>query len=161
MDAGRVSTYSSFGSVFFRPTPTWSPTSQALPGSSLSGGLVASRRSAEGLLVLRLCYVGSEPWRLVEMDALPSVKNSYFDGSIWEHQALVIGPGICVLAFCIQQGRLCTVGADLGHELVRDKLVRGLSISGDGVSHATILLLSPMPLRHVGVQFPCMRRARG
>ena len=29
------------------------------------GGLVASRRSAEGLLVLRLCYVGSELWRLV------------------------------------------------------------------------------------------------
>ena len=42
------------------------------------------------------------------------------------HTPLVFGPGFCVLAFYIQQGRLCTVGADLGHELVRDKLVKGL-----------------------------------
>ena len=42
------------------------------------------------------------------------------------HSPLVFGPGFCFLAFYIQQGRLCTVGADLGHELVRDKLVKGL-----------------------------------
>ena len=42
------------------------------------------------------------------------------------HTPLVFGPGFCVLAFYIQQGRLCTVGADLGHELVRDKLVKVL-----------------------------------
>ena len=42
------------------------------------------------------------------------------------HAPLVFGPGFCVLAFYIQQGRLCTVGADLGHELIRDKLVKGL-----------------------------------
>ena len=41
------------------------------------------------------------------------------------HTPLVFGPCFCVLAFYIQQGRLCTVGADLGHELVRDKLVKG------------------------------------
>ena len=42
------------------------------------------------------------------------------------HTPLVFGPGFCVLAFYIQQGRLCTVGADLAHELVRDKLVKVL-----------------------------------
>ena len=59
------------------------------------------------------------------------------------HTPLVIGPGICVLAFYIQQGRLCTVGADPGHELVRDKLVKGL---GSEVMES-VMLLHRYPLK--------------
>ena len=47
--------------------------------------------------------------------------------------AWVTGSDICVLAFYSQQGRLCTVGAELGHELVCDKLVKGLSRTSETV----------------------------
>ena len=62
------------------------------------------------------------------------------------HTPLVFGPGFCVLAFYIQQGRLCTVGADLGHELVRDKLVKGL---GSEVMESVMLQSSVLAVHRV------------
>ena len=52
----------------------------------------------------RECF-GTSSWHLVEMDAGRVSIYSSFDGRIWKHQALVMGPGICVLAFYSQQGR--------------------------------------------------------
>ena len=74
------------------------------------------------------------------------------------HTPLVIGPGICVLAFYIQQGRLCTVGADLGHELVRDKLVKGLISE---VMESVMLQSSFEAWLHLLLVFTCLRAHGG
>ena len=63
---------------------------------------VSRRRSAEGLLVPALTFGWSEPWRRAKMDSGRVSTYSSFARSVWQHRALVMGPGVLI---CIQQGR--------------------------------------------------------
>ena len=71
---------------------------------------------------LQLRWLGSEPSRLVEMDAGRVSTHSCFEQSM--HWLWILAS---VFSLYIQQTRLRAVGAELGHEFVRDEPVNGLN----------------------------------